>query len=177
MRSVLLLLAAGAVLCAQGPKYKLGKPASEAEMKKLDQFVMPDGRGLPVGKGTAAQGKEVYERRCQKCHGASGTGGEESPLTGGKGSLATAKPLKTVGSFWPHATILYDYINRAMPFDNPGLLTPDQTYAVAALILHWNGIVGENEVVDQTSMPKIQMPNRDGFVSAAGGKVAGGKKK
>jgi S-disulfanyl-L-cysteine oxidoreductase SoxD len=170
VREVLLVMMAAGALLAQGPKYKLGKPASEAEIAKLDLFISPDGRGLPAGKGTAAQGKEVYERRCQKCHGANGTGGEESPLTGGKGSLATAKPLKTVGSFWPHATTLYDYIRRAMPFDNPGLLTGDQTYAVSALILHWNGIVGENDVLDAASMTKIKMPNRDGFVSAAGGK-------
>ena len=89
---------------------------------------------------------------------------QEGPLVGGKDSLKTAKPLKTVGSFWPYSTTLYDYIRRAMPFDNPGLLDANQTYAVTALILHWNGIIGEKDVIDATTLPKVKMPNRDGFV-------------
>ncbi len=91
----------------------------------------------------------------------------KAPLVGGQGTLATPKPLKTVGSYWPHATTLFDYINRAMPFDNPGLLTYDQVYAVSALVLHWNGIIGEHEVMDASTLAKVKMPNRDGFVSDA----------
>lgn len=154
-----LLVAAGAA----GQKYRVGRAATADDLK-ADLFVAPDGKGLPPGKGSAAAGLEIYNRRCQRCHGTQGQGGEESQLVGGQGSLKTAKPLKTVGSFWPHATTLYDYIRRAMPFDNPGLLDADQTYAVAALILHWNGIIGEKDVMDATTLPKVKMPNREGFI-------------
>jgi cytochrome c len=159
-RAILFLLVAAV---AMGQKYKAGRPAT-AEDLKADIFVAADGKGLPPGKGTAAAGLEIYNRRCQRCHGTQGQGGEEAVLTGGQGSLKTAKPLKTVGSYWPYATTLFDYIRRAMPFDNPGLLDADQTYSVAALILHWNGIVGEKDVLDATSLTKIKMPNRDGFI-------------
>jgi cytochrome c len=149
---------------SQGSKYKLGRPATETEIRSTDQFIAPDGKGLPTGKGTAAEGRDIYSRRCARCHGAQGQGDEEGPLVGGKGTLATAKPLRTVGSFWPYATTIYDYVRRAMPFDNPGLLTADQTYAVTALILHMNGIIGEKDVMDASTLPKVKMPNRDGFI-------------
>ena len=86
-------------------------------------------------------------------------------LAGGKGSLATARPIKTVGSYWPYATTLWDYIRRAMPFDHPGTLTNDEIYGAAAYVLFLNGIVGEQDVLDQTTLPKVQMPNRNGFVA------------
>ena len=158
---VILLLAAGV---AGGQKYKVGRPASAEEIKAADQFMAPDGTGLPPGKGTAADGREIYSRRCARCHGAQGQGDEEGPLAGGKGTLKSAKPLKTVGSFWPYATTIYDYVHRAMPFDNPGLLDANQTYAVTALILHLNGIIGEKDEMNAQTLPKVKMPNRDGFV-------------
>jgi len=158
---VILLLAAGVV---GGQKYKVGRPASAEEIKAADQFMAPDGTGLPPGKGTAADGREIYSRRCARCHGAQGQGDEEGPLAGGKGTLKSAKPLKTVGSFWPYATTIYDYVHRAMPFDNPGLLDANQTYAVTALILHLNGIIGEKDEMNAQTLPKVKMPNRDGFV-------------
>ena len=164
--AVLVVLAAGLAM-AQSPKYKVGKPATAGDIAQRDHFVSPDGKGLPPGKGTAAEGKSVYDRRCATCHGSEGKGKDEGPLVGGQGTLATPKPLKTVGSYWPHATTLFDYINRAMPFDNPGLLTYDQVYAVSALVLHWNGIIGEHEVMDASTLAKVKMPNRDGFVSDA----------
>ncbi|MBM3803796.1 MAG: c-type cytochrome [Acidimicrobiia bacterium] len=162
--ALLVLLAAGLAI-AQSPKTKVGKPATPADIAQRDHFVSPDGEGLPPGKGSAAEGKKIYERRCAECHGSQGQGKDEAPLVGGQGTLATPKPLKTVGSYWPYATILFDYINRAMPFDNPGLLTYDQVYAVSALILHWNGIIGEHDVMDASTLPKVSMPNRDGFVA------------
>lgn len=160
---ICLFVALGTVL-AQGPKYGVGRPATPAEIKALDISIAPDGKGLPPGSGTAAQGKDVFARRCQKCHGEAGIGGDEPPLVGGKGTLASAKPLKTVGSYWPYATTLFDYINRAMPFKEPGLLTHDQVYAVSAYLLFRNGIIGENDVMDAKSLPQVRMPNRDGFI-------------
>ncbi|MBI3471826.1 MAG: cytochrome c [Candidatus Solibacter usitatus] len=163
-RLALAWLAAAALL-AQGPKYGLGRVATPEEIRAVDISVTPDGAGLPPGQGTALQGRDVYERRCSKCHGAKGEGGEnEVPLVGGQGSLKGPKPLKTVGSYWPHATTLWDYINRAMPHKEPGLLTAGQVYAVTAHVLHLNGIIGENEVMDAKSLPRVKMPNRGGFV-------------
>src|SRR5882672_858664 len=165
MRSGLLLAitVAGAML-AQSPKYGVGRAPTPAEVKAWDISVAPDGTGLPEGSGTAVQGKEVYASRCAKCHGAQGQGGDEGPLAGGQGTLRTPKPLKTVGSFWPYATTLFDYTRRAMPFKQPGTLTPNQVYAVVAHVLFLNGIIGENAVMDAKSLPQVKMPNRGGFV-------------
>ena len=145
-------------------KFGAGRAATADEVKAADIGILIDGTGLPAGKGTAAEGKEVFSRRCAKCHGAKAEGGDEAPLVGGKGTLTTPKPLKTIGSFWPYSTTLFDYINRAMPFNQPGILTPDQVYSVSAFLLHLNGIIQENDVMDAKSLPKVKMPNREGFV-------------
>ena len=164
-KALLLPLALlGLAAFAQGPKYKVGRPATPEDIRATDQFVAPDGAGLPPGRGTAAEGRDIYSRRCARCHGAQGQGDQEGPLVGGKGSLKSAKPLRTVGSFWPYATTIYDYVHRAMPFDNPGLLDANQTYSVVALILHMNGIIGEKDEMNAQTLPKVRMPNRDGFV-------------
>jgi len=126
--------------------------------------VRPDGRGLPPGSGTAERGRDVYARRCAACHGASGKEGPFDLLVGGNGSLATARPLKTVGSFWPYATTLWDYINRSMPYDRPGTLTTDEVYAATAFVLYLNGIVGAADNLTEATLPGVQMPNRDGFI-------------
>jgi cytochrome c len=148
---------------AQG-KYGLGQPPSPQEVRASDITVLPDGTGLPPGQGPAAEGRMVYERRCAECHGQRGEGSEQAPLVGGQGSLATPKPLKTVGSYWPYATTLWDYTNRAMPYDLPGTLTTDQVYAVTAYVLFLNNIVGETDVMDAKTLPAVKMPNRDGFI-------------
>ena len=127
--------------------------------------IAPDGSGLPEGSGTVVAGREVFKARCSKCHGEKAEGAVGPTLVGGQGTLATAKPLKTVGSYWPYATTVWDYINRAMPFDQPGLLKPAEVYAVVAYILNLNGIIGNDQVMDAKSLPKVKMPNRDGFVS------------
>ena len=155
-----LLVSAGA---AQSPTYKVGRAPTPDEVKAWSITIFPDGTGLPEGSGTAAEGKEVYARRCSECHGATGQGGESSALVGGQGSLTSAKPLKTVGSYWPYATTLWDYVNRTMPFHNPGILTDDHVYAVVAYVLHLNRIVGENEEMNRQTLPKVKKPNRDGF--------------
>ena len=149
---------------AQLPTYDVGRPPTAEEVKAWDLTIRPDGQGLPPGSGTAALGKAVYAERCAACHGETGEDPTYSRLVGGQGTLATDKPIQTIGSFWQYATTLWSYIRRAQPFDNPGSLTADQVYAVTAYLLHRNGIIGEQDVMDATTLPRVQMPNRDGFV-------------
>jgi hypothetical protein len=152
---------------AQGHTYGLGRSLGEAESRNYDRFIPPSGANLPPGSGTAEKGKAIYAAQCARCHGATGREGPEEPLVGGIGSLASPKPVKTVGSYWPYATTLWDYINRAMPFDRPGMLPPDDVYSVTAYVLQLNGIVSAGDVLDANTLPKIRMPNRDGFVPDA----------
>ena len=130
-----------AVAGAQSPKYRVGHTPSAEEIRAWDISVDPDGRGLPEGSGTAAQGKEMYANRCAKCHGAKGEGRDSVALAGGHGTLKAPKPLRTVGSYWPYATTIWDYVNRAMPFDKPGTLGKDQVYSLTAYVLYLNGLV------------------------------------
>ena len=111
-----------------------------------------------------ARGKSVYAENCEACHGPNGQGGIKDRLVGGQGSLATDNPIKTVGSYWPYATTLFDYIHRAMPYQAPGSLSVDDTYAVAAYILDLNGILPSDGKLDRNTLPAIKMPNRDGFI-------------
>jgi S-disulfanyl-L-cysteine oxidoreductase SoxD len=166
MRSFFLLLVATA-LFAQSPKYGVGRSPTADEVRQWASSIAPDGTGLPPGSGTAAQGKETYANRCSRCHGATGEGRDSVPLAGGQGTLKDPKPLKTVGSFWPYATTLWDYVNRAMPFDRPGLLQAAEVYAAVAYVLNLNGIIGSDRVMDATTLPQVKMPNRDGFVPDA----------
>ena len=126
--------------------------------------ILPDGRGLPAGQGTARAGRDVFAARCASCHGSEGRGAEAPPLAGGRGSLATPQPLQTVGSFWPYATTVWDYVNRAMPANRPGVLTSDEVYAVTAYLLWLNGIIADTDVMSAATLPRVTMPNRDGFV-------------
>jgi mono/diheme cytochrome c family protein len=164
-RSVILLwLAATVPLAAQSQTYGVGRPPTPDEIRALGSAIAPDGGGLPEGSGTVATGREVFAAQCSRCHGPNGEGNVGPVLAGGQGTLATAKPLKTIGSYWPYATTLWDYINRAMPFDQPGLLKPPEVYAAVAYLLNLNGIIREDQVIDATSLPKIVMPNRNGFI-------------
>lgn len=144
--------------------YDFGRPATPEEIKQWDIDVRPDGKGLPNGSGTVAAGKAVYQDNCEVCHGPNGEDGIKDRLAGGQGTLATDMPVKTVGSFWSYATTLFDYIRRAMPYQAPGSLSADDTYAVAAYILNLNGILPDDGKLDKDSLPKIRMPNRDGFI-------------
>ena len=150
---------------AQSPSFGVGHAPKPEQLKLIDIDVTPDGKGLVPGSGTAAKGKDVYTRRCETCHGPTGTEGPQEVIAGGKGSLATPKPQKTVGSYWPYATTLWDYINRAMPFDHPSTLTPDEVYSATAYVLFLNGVVGEQDVLNQTTLVEVKMPNRNGFVA------------
>src|SRR5882672_12629645 len=161
--AVLLIGSSAAAAAADAPKF--GKPISEAEAAAWDISIGPDGVGLPAGSGTPAQGATVFAAKCQACHGEKGAGGPNDRLFGGKGSLAAGQaPVKTVGSYWPYATTLFDYIRRAMPFVDSKSLTSDEIYAVSAYILNLNGIIGESDAMDAQSLAKVRMPNRDGFI-------------
>lgn len=141
-----------------------GRPATPEDIKAWDIDVRPDGKGLPAGRGSVAQGRTVYEDNCAACHGANGRDGIKDRLAGGQGTLASDNPIKTVGSYWPFATTLFDYVHRAMPYQAPGTLSVDETYAVAAYILSLNGILPEDGSLDDQSLPRVKMPNRNGFV-------------
>jgi len=160
---VALFCAATAAAAAEAPK--LGQAVSPADLAAWDISIAPDGIGLPPGQGTSAQGEAVYVSKCLACHGEKGAGKPNDVLVGGAGSLAAGQtPVKTVGSFWPYATTLFDYIRRAMPYNESKSLTADELYAVSAYILALNGIIGASDVIDAQSLPKVKMPNRDGFV-------------
>ncbi len=144
--------------------HDFGRPATQEEIKLWDIDIRADGKGLPAGSGTVAYGKTVYELNCIACHGANGKDGIKDRLAGGLGTLASDKPIKTVGSYWPYATTLFDYVRRAMPYQAPGSLSIDDTYAVTAYILSLSGIVPQDGKLDKNTLPKIKMPNRDGFI-------------
>lgn len=160
------LLAVGARAAEPGPG--LGRPVSPENLVAMDLTIWPDGTGLPPGKGSVTRGAVVYAEQCEACHGARGAGGVDGNprLTGGIGSLASPTPLKTVTSYWPHAPGVFDYVRRAMPPMAPGALSDDETYAVTAYLLSVDGIVPAKAQLDRKSLPKVRMPNADGFVTA-----------
>jgi cytochrome c len=149
----------------QAQQYGIGRPATPDELKARNISVAPDGTGLPPGRGTVEQGREIYDTRCALCHGDRGLGIDSYPaLVGGQGTLAGKNPILTVGSYWPYSTTLWDYIRRAMPYQQPGSLNVDQTYAITAYILYMNGIVDKNAELTQKTLSQVKMPNRDGFI-------------
>ncbi|MGO9422581.1 c-type cytochrome [Roseiarcus sp.] len=158
------ILATGAASAQE--RYGLGRPATQAEIAQWNIDVAPDGEGLPVGTGSARQGEAIFANHCASCHGDRGQGHPMDRLVGGAGTIATKKPVKTVGSFWPYATTLFDFVRRAMPFDAPQSLSPSETYAVCAYVLFLNGILPADATLDAKSLPLVRMPNRDAFVSA-----------
>ena len=146
----------------RGPN--LGAAPTAAMLAAMDISIPPSGAGLPAGSGNVAQGAKVYEAKCETCHGPKGVGKPADPLVGGIGSLASGKPMRTVGSYWPYATTLFDYVRRAMPTNAPMTLSNDEVYAVSAYVLFLNGIVAEAAVMNAQSLPQVKMPNRDGFI-------------
>jgi S-disulfanyl-L-cysteine oxidoreductase SoxD len=158
------MIVVAAPTMAQAPQF--GQSIAPADIAPWDISIGPDGAGLPAGRGTPAQGEAVYIAKCQACHGEKAAGRPNDALVGGKGSLAPDKaPVKTVGSYWPYATTLFDYIRRAMPFQESQSLTSDEVYAVSAYILQLNEIIGKDDVLDAQTLPKVKMPNRDGFIT------------
>lgn len=157
-----LLLARDRILGA-GPK--LGRPAPAEIVQRMDLTVLADGTGLPPGSGSVAAGRATFDAKCASCHGVAGRGGIADRLTGGVGSLGSAKPVRTVASYWPYAPPLFDYIRRAMPLTAPQSLRDDEVYGVVAYLLSIDGIVRADARLDAASLPRARMPNRDGFVS------------
>jgi cytochrome c len=164
-----IILGLSAAVAADGPD--LGRVVTAQEIAAWSLSVGPDGLGLPAGSGTPKQGEAVYTAKCLACHGEKGAGQPNDALVGGIGSLPGDKPpMRTVGSYWPYATTIFDYVRRAMPYNESKSLTNDEVYAVTAYILQLNGIIGENDVTNAQTLPKVRMPNRDGFVIFARGK-------
>lgn len=176
------VLAAGVAVFGQSApapsRFDLGRPPTAEDIRLLDIDVRPDGKGLPPGRGTVREGATVYVAKCAACHGGKGEGGSAERLVGRNDGDTFAhatdpKLIRTIGSYWPYATTLYDYTFRSMPFTEPGTLTPDETYGLVAYLLFLNGIVPESSVMDAGTLPKVVMPARDRFVrdNRAGGKV------
>jgi mono/diheme cytochrome c family protein len=160
-----LCLAAG-VVAAAGPNR--GQPIDPAAIGAWDISVQPDGTGLPPGAGTPAQGARIYAEKCAQCHGSEGQGGvagvTSAPLVGGGAITDIAASLKTIANFWPYATTVFDYIRRAMPWQQPRTLTDDEVYALTAYILARNKLIGDTDTMNAETLPKVRMPNRDGFI-------------
>jgi cytochrome c len=149
---------------AEGPG--LGVPAPPQLIAAWDISIPPDGTGLPRGSGTARVGVKIYEAKCVACHGKAGEGKPNDRLAGGRGTLTSAAPVRTVGSYWPYATTVFDYIRRAMPYYQPQSLTSDEVYALTAYLLYVNDILGEDAVMNAKTLPRVVMPNRDNFIPA-----------
>lgn len=167
-----MVLTACVAAHAQTPFHGLGRAPSEEEIRDWDITISPQGKGLPHGRGSAKEGAKVYAQRCSGCHGPDATGEAAQPqgrrrapaLVGGRGSLSTAKPVRTIESFYPYATIVWDYSNRAMPLWNEGSLSANEVNAVTAYLPYRSGIIQEEAVMDSETLSKVQMPNRNGFV-------------
>jgi cytochrome c len=159
--SLALIFVARATM-AEGPH--LGKPIEPGDIVAWDISIPPDGTGLPPGSGTSAQGAALFAQKCALCHGENGKGGHAAALVGGGPITDVSASMKTIANFWPYGTTVFDYIRRAMPWQMPRSLTNEEAYALTAFILAQNKIIGEADVMNATTLPKVQMPNRDGFI-------------
>ena len=167
IRSLQILLCVGfcaGAIAQESPN--LGIPADPEEVAAWDIDIGPDGAGLPPGAGTAAEGEAVYAIQCLTCHGPEGNGQLNDVLVGGHGSLTEPAPVKTIGSFWPYATTIFDYVRRSMPYLTPRTLSDDEIYALTAYLLYLNRIIAEDDVMDAQTLPAVIMPNRDNFILA-----------
>ena len=165
-----MIVAAPLAGLAESPRYNVGTPLSQEEIRSFDFMIGPEGKELPPGRGTAKEGAVIYAKRCEVCHGQNGEKGVLRRLVLGSPGKPYRGPFKPEErdsvAYYPYATIAWDYINRAMPVPKPGSLTHDEVYAVVAFLLYRNGIIEENDVLDAKSLPKVEMPNRNGFVPA-----------
>jgi S-disulfanyl-L-cysteine oxidoreductase SoxD len=164
-----IVLLAASASWAQTPSYtNVGRAPTKEEIQAWDIAVGPDGKGLPAGQGTAKEGAPIFAAKCAVCHGSDGQGGGiGTRVIGGKAdleTLTTVRPVRSVGGYWPYATTVWDYINRAMPRSQSGTLTPNEVYALTAFILAKSNIIKEDDLMDAKTLPKVEMPNRNGFV-------------
>ncbi len=157
---LMLLIVAGATDSGAQETPQLGRPATPTEVAGWDISIRPDGLGLPPGSGTPEQGAVVYAQHCQACHGEKGAGQPNDRLVGGQGTIASAAPVRTIGSYWPYATTVFDYIRRAMPYSRPQSLTNDEVYAVTAYLLTLNGIIGAHRVINAQTLPQVKITKR-----------------
>lgn len=163
--------AAAAILAIAGPyvsaqeagHFDVGQVVTESDLSRWDIDIGVDGAGLPPGQGSAQEGKVIYEHKCLACHGQEGQGKPMDRLAGGQGTLTSSEPVRTVGSYWPYATTVFDYVRRAMPLDRPQSLSADEVYALTAYVLHLNGIVDAKAIMNARTLPRVQMPNARAF--------------
>jgi len=164
-RIAVMLSFVGVTTAALAQVPNLGKPIDPADIAAWDISILPDGTGLPPGSGTPAQGAPVYVQKCLMCHGVDGKGGPNNalvgnpPLTGGD-----RDPVKTIANYWPYATTIFDFIRRTMPWQQPRSLTNEEVYALTAYILALNKLISEHDTMNAQTLPKVRMPNRDGFI-------------
>lgn len=168
MRSRAAAAALGMLFCTYGVASaqtpNLGTPIAPGDIAAWDISIMPDGAGLPPGSGTPAEGARIFAQKCAACHGENGAGGRNAALIGGDPLTSGIDTTKTIANFWPYATTLFDFTRRAMPWNRPRTLTNDEVYALTAYILALNKIIGDNDAMNATTLPKVRMPNRDGFI-------------
>jgi len=142
----------------------LGVPATAAQVESADVSIGPDGAELPPGSGTPAQGEAIFNTKCIACHGPQGSGTVNDQLVGGQGTLTSTTPIKTIGSYWPYATTVFDYVRRAMPYPMPHSLSDQEVYALTAYLLSLNGVIAKDAVMDAKTLPQVKMPNRGNFI-------------
>ncbi len=166
MSAAAFLFVTVAVAGAEEAKPSFSEVATDEEVALVYLSIQPDGENLPAGSGTAEQGEPLYQLHCASCHGADGEGGLANKLVGGHGTLAGDAPVKTLGSYWPYATTVFNYVRRSMPYQEPMSLSNDDYYAITAWMLNKNDIIAADAVMDRNSLPAVVMPNRDGFINA-----------
>jgi cytochrome c len=159
------LATAQVVQPAPTPPFGFGRPATPADIQGIDIDVRPDGQGLPAGGATAVAGEPIFAARCAGCHGGSGEGTQAAPGLVDPTPFQAGVNQPTIGNYWPYATTVWDYINRAMPFDSPGSLTSDEVYALTAYLLAQNGIIGRTDRMDARTLPAVTMPNLANFTA------------
>ncbi|MEC7582634.1 MAG: cytochrome c [Pseudomonadota bacterium] len=162
--STLAAFSAAVLVSTAQEQVKLGQAITEVSLAKFDLTAEPSGTGFPAGSGTAQQGRTIFENRCATCHGSKGEGNSDATVLVGGNMQSAATPLRTVGSYWPYASTVFDFIRRAMPANAPKSLTDEETYQVAAYVLYLNGLVAEDEIMNAQTLPQVRMPNAEGFI-------------
>lgn len=162
--SIALTQAFPATAADASARPRLGHPLTPEQAQRQALNVFPDGRGLPAGRGNAVDGQPLFQQKCALCHGDAGRGATAEELAGGEAPLASQSPDKTIGLYWPYATTIFDFVRRAMPLNAPGSLSADEVYALTAYLLFENRLIGQHDEINATTLPRVRMPNRDGFV-------------